>query len=383
MSSGTRVTGSQTSVYTGCGPGSVGSTSQKSWSGSDSADLSHPSENPYYVSWSASISPLFRWDYYDSNGRWAFGSDGTHASCGFGNLTLPSWFLNDNDTLNLQSKILSSIKGSDFNLSVSLAEGKEAYGMIKDTTLSLFKAYRAIRRGNPGTAWRHLREGNLNNGRRFPRRTVRAAFTHDTSAAWLSLQYGWRPLLSDIYSGLQAVSALEEKSDSTFRRFRSSISRTISSNYSGALPSSSQRRENRYSVTVKMNTAYLSSFRSLSACGVLDPEVVAWEVVPYSFVVDWFLPIGTYLEDRAAIPRVLSTFVFGKKSVGLWLGISSSAAKPGYRVSGNSACLYRSGFFQRIIGTSWPTPLPSFRNPLSGPIKHAADAVALWKVRNP
>jgi len=45
----------------------------------------------------------------------------------------------------------------------------------------------------------------------------------------------------------------------------------------------------------------LSAPRSL---GLYDPLSVAWELVPFSFVADWFIPIGTYLDNLAAIPNI-------------------------------------------------------------------------------
>jgi hypothetical protein len=55
----------------------------------------------------------------------------------------------------------------------------------------------------------------------------------------------------------------------------------------------------------------LSTSRAL---GLLDPLTVVWEIIPYSFVVDWFLPIGSYLENLAVFPflegRFLTTDVY-------------------------------------------------------------------------
>jgi hypothetical protein len=36
--------------------------------------------------------------------------------------------------------------------------------------------------------------------------------------------------------------------------------------------------------------------------GLLDPLSVVWENIPYSFVVDWFIPIGDYLSMLNQIP---------------------------------------------------------------------------------
>jgi hypothetical protein len=38
----------------------------------------------------------------------------------------------------------------------------------------------------------------------------------------------------------------------------------------------------------------------------LDPAVILWETLPYSFVVDWFFDIGGFLSTRAALSNLSS-----------------------------------------------------------------------------
>jgi hypothetical protein len=40
--------------------------------------------------------------------------------------------------------------------------------------------------------------------------------------------------------------------------------------------------------------------RRAVALGVANPASIAWELVPYSFVVDWFVPVGNTLEAMTA-----------------------------------------------------------------------------------
>jgi len=39
----------------------------------------------------------------------------------------------------------------------------------------------------------------------------------------------------------------------------------------------------------------------INAFGLDNPLAIAWEVVPFSFVVDWFLPINRYLKNISAL----------------------------------------------------------------------------------
>jgi hypothetical protein len=42
--------------------------------------------------------------------------------------------------------------------------------------------------------------------------------------------------------------------------------------------------------------------------GLLDPLSVAWEILPWSFVVDWFYPVGTFLDNLSIIPQLEGRF---------------------------------------------------------------------------
>jgi hypothetical protein len=41
----------------------------------------------------------------------------------------------------------------------------------------------------------------------------------------------------------------------------------------------------------------------------LDPLSVAWELLPWSFVVDWFIPIGSYLDLVNQVPSLKGRFL--------------------------------------------------------------------------
>lgn len=52
----------------------------------------------------------------------------------------------------------------------------------------------------------------------------------------------------------------------------------------------------------------------LSSVGLLNPLAVVWELIPFSFVLDWFFPLGKAI-SRAALPRALGSMA---KSVEFW-----------------------------------------------------------------
>lgn len=294
----------------------------------------------------------------------------------------------DNDQLKLVSKLVDRIKGGDFNLAVFLAEGHEALEMIAKNVTQIAKAIRAVRRGNlPGAVRALFSELGRVTPRRFSKseawKRERHLTAQEASSRWLELQYGWLPLLDDVKSGAEFLS--DQVNTVHTLRVRARIFRadplfTAGSPGHWAFESAS-------SVRYRTIVAYLSedprNFYTLS--GLADPELVAWEKLPFSFVADWFIPIGTFLEARAWTNRMVGTFVTTDKIVQSHKGLAPlTVFDPGpnraeWKVlygAGNDT--YRRVALTRTISTTLNAPLPSFK-PLgkAATWKHCANAVAL------
>lgn len=220
-----------------------------------------------------------------------------------------------NDTVELQSKLLRTIRGHQFNLGVALAEGRETVSMVHSTALALAGCIRSLRRGNFRMAAEHLRLGNerhiiqrLERGSdRMPPydyvrcpTSSRIAASNDISGRWLELQYGWLPLLNDCYEAGTAFATIANRP----RRTRVQVSRTRRSTYNASVsPSNWSGWTNRFETRryIYEISEDLSIPREL---GLEDPLTIGWELIPYSFVVDWFVPIGTYLENLNQLPKL-------------------------------------------------------------------------------
>jgi hypothetical protein len=91
--------------------------------------------------------------------------------------------------------------------------------------------------------------------------------------------------------------------------------------------------------------------------------MVAWELVPFSFVLDWFIPIGSYLSQLDASAGM--EFLGGSTTVVREMK-GSYGVKPGtcgtmycgYSKCTGSTSIYRKDFrrfdMQRVVLSSWP-----------------------------
>lgn len=220
--------------------------------------------------------------------------------------SIPAAAFDDESELQLVQKLQEQVRGSDFNTAVFLAEGREACNMIADSAVKLARAYRFARKGAFVDAAR-----TLYNPRKRPPRALRKK----VSGSWLELQYGWLPLLQDMKTGAEQLAHHLEFPfrKKVFARHSNYLygDRTGKAK-SVTVPINSWQVEfaDCYSVAQRQIVATLSEPESLpKLSGLMDPELIAWEMVPFSFVVDWFAPVGDYLSARAFAGSLHGTFV--------------------------------------------------------------------------
>lgn len=271
-----------------------------------------------------------------------------------------------NDDLALASRLRSAVAGSTFNAGVFLGEGREALGMIADTAIKLYWGYRAAKQGDFRSAKRYLTSGT--DRERIAKKV--------TSSNWLELQYGWLPLLNDVYDGAQSLAHLLEYPLQEVVRVSMTKDRGPVRTLNPTTVPARGRSYTRKSVKVIIKEKNVAKLY-----GLTDPLSVAWELVPYSFVLDWFLPIGDYLSARSLDKSLTATYVTSTKSVhevfGLKLG-PPGIYGPG-RLSGDFGSVSsRSVQFTRSVTSSLSTPLPKVKT-LGEAFswKRAANAVAL------
>lgn len=123
---------------------------------------------------------------------------------------------------------------------------------------------------------------------------------------WLEMRYMWRPLVYDMYAMEEAIRRLAAGIEDPLQRAYASREGTNQSTSSGStgtinLPgvtggvaglsciyslSTVVERKVHAAVGLKVTTREIT---------MVDPVVTAWELVPFSFVLDWFVTIGTML----------------------------------------------------------------------------------------
>ena len=130
-------------------------------------------------------------------------------------------------------------------------------------------------------------------------------FEKDISDRWLELQYGWLPAINDVFEASKAYESITNGPRVGRARGSVSLSSTQDCSESPSLYHCYGKQTDKLDIIYEF-TEQMSIPRQL---GLMDPATVVWEIIPYSFVVDWFIPIGSYLENLNQIPNLSGRFL--------------------------------------------------------------------------
>lgn len=184
------------------------------------------------------------------------------------------------------TKALNNIKNQKIDLGVMFGEANETLRLLTNSIVRLSKFARQVKKGNWAQAGRDL---GFKGWKTAPN-------------SWLEYQYGWMPLLNDIYG-------LQEQLKTPF------VSEGFLIKATGV---SQEEKSPRDAVQSIAKTTYVSGFYrhisksvlymkvtdsrllAMSQLGLANPASLAWELTTLSFVIDWFIPIGSFLQSFTA-----------------------------------------------------------------------------------
>lgn len=199
----------------------------------------------------------------------------------FGLMDVPSWVWSA-----LEIRALNKLKNSDVDFGVMLAESHQTADLFSTNAKRIAKQVSNFSRSNPKDFAKAALYSGSKNWKKVPN-------------SWLELVYGWSPLMQDI-SG--AMSALEKRNDAMGATFRVASKKSWSE--SKDFPSLAfcidqvlnARVDCKFEAKVVLNYRLRNYLLAkLSSLGLANPASIVWEKTKYSFVVDWFLPVGNWI----------------------------------------------------------------------------------------
>lgn len=195
-----------------------------------------------------------------------------------------------NLTNEVKQKVFAKVRDSDVNIAVAWGEREETIRMLSGTLSKLGSAYNKAKHGDFLGAMAILGK---------PKGSQAPLFSKANAASnWLELQYGWLPLMSDIEGLCKTMHKQSRHKEYVTIRSRKSIQETVSADTPNGVFTDYTTASASYTITVQVKMRSNSLFlATASEVGLTNPLLVAWELVPFSFVVDWALPIGNFLSQ--------------------------------------------------------------------------------------
>lgn len=195
-------------------------------------------------------------------------------------------------------------------LGVFLAELGQSTQMIAKRALQLARAYRYLRTGQFAAFTKELGVSK--------KRKKGTYASKDVSNLWLEYSFGWAPMVGDIYDAVTVLqSPLRQVAVSTSARNRQPKRKPkFTLNDDGTSYDQQRYEESTWcGVRIRVTNPNLWLANQL---GLTNPLGVAWELVPFSFVVDWFSTVGTFLSHGTDMLGLSQSGAYTSRLVKAW-----------------------------------------------------------------
>lgn len=196
-----------------------------------------------------------------------------------------------------RARLMSKLQPARAMMGVNLAQLNQSLDMIASRSKQLYRAWRRLRVFDLPGMLRELGVGTIvklspagdyysTKRRRWVRKRE---WTSALDSTWLEFTFGWVPLIQDLYSAANVLqgefppipvrSSCKAKGVLVYDRMyeRVTVHKTVVSRMHAGI------------VVTNPNLALANNL------GLLNPVAVLWDVIPFSFVVDWFMKINKFV----------------------------------------------------------------------------------------
>lgn len=222
----------------------------------------------------------------DSGGIYTFGNmlSGTNAQLTFNKA---------------HSKYVSEIAAVTAEMAMNIATRQQALDMIAQRLIDMRNVLTALRRGSAKDLRKSLRKGFKYNGKAKSKSTGSQRGLHHTKSAadlWLEYHFGWDPLIKDIQAAAEVLDTGIPPSSAQGRSSRT-VTIPLYSSQDDIYQLVKVGGEELMGYKIGSNVGVTNPDLWLAnQMGVINPAVVAWDLVPFSFVLGWVVNVSQWLE---------------------------------------------------------------------------------------
>lgn len=194
-----------------------------------------------------------------------------------------------------RQKVLLKLKDQKVNLGVLLLERDKTLRMFADITKRIATAIDLGRKGNWSAAFQYLGGTRSDVGKRKLSKSLADDF--------LVMRYGLGPLLQDIRGSAETLAGHASR----HARLKVSASHTVHWDIRSASAMTwdgvpcNPRKRGRYTSKYVIVFGSSSEFvTDLASVGITNPVSWIWEMTPWSFVADWVVGVGDWIDSLDA-----------------------------------------------------------------------------------
>lgn len=220
------------------------------------------------------------------------------------------------------TEALNKLKDGKINVAESLATINQTVQLIGSVATKMLDVYRALHAKQiarqklwdacRNSYYSHIASGMSRKARRRrmffkawgvpQKRPPTDWFRKKAAGQWLELQYGWKPLVSDVVAALGLLDGLPVPTIRAVRHLEEDESLPQPDGNSGSGPYiHSVNGKIRSGVHVRLDAEVTNAgLAQLDSLSLVNPFSLGWELLPYSFVIDWFIPIGNAISALTA-----------------------------------------------------------------------------------
>lgn len=194
------------------------------------------------------------------------------------------------------SKLRQKLSETPINLGVALGEYRSTAAMFTSALTSIRGLAQTLRGRRYADAVKYLISGE--DPRLWGNNPAAVLAARRSADAWLGFTYGVMPLMKDVEGALQVLTRENgqptiEIRASHFHQWREFAAAVLPPWQTHKIEISGFGRCSAR-LRIQVENPFLFD---LYQTGVLNPLATVWELIPYSFVVDWALPIGNWLSN--------------------------------------------------------------------------------------
>lgn len=254
------------------------------------------------------------------------------------------------------------------SLAVDIAEARKTGRMVTTKLSEIVQGLRLLRRGRLGQALRHFNLGSPQHGMPYNLR-------QSVAQNFLALNLGWAPTVSSVISTLETAN--KPLQDRFIRASK------IVPGPSGLISTTNGQKTYWHASSVRVSFGALlkvdDPHRATAAqFGLTDALSVAWELVPFSWVADYFGNIGQFIDHLGGYPGMSFTDIYQCTTTSIDGYLDTQRTWKDGKFEWRK---FSEGTYQRKTRVLLNNiPLPSFQLEVDLSLKQAGNLVALATV---